>query len=57
VIAWQSKINVFVGSKVTLIPAPDPTEGEVKPVMFDDPFLNLFPIKNLSTKYEHQKSF
>jgi len=42
VIAWQSKISVFVGSKVILIPAPDPTEGEVKPEMFDGPFLETF---------------
>jgi len=37
-IAWQTKISVFVGSKVTLIPATDPIEGEVKLEVFDGPF-------------------
>ena len=29
-VAWGSKDSVFGGSKVTLIPAPDPIEGVVK---------------------------
>jgi len=57
VIAWQSKISVFVGSKVTLIPAPDPTEGEVKSEVLDGLFLKLVPVNNLSTKSEHEKLF
>jgi len=57
VIAWQSKVSVFVGSKVTLILAPDPIEGEVKSEVFDGPFLKLFPVNNLSTQSKHQKSF
>jgi len=48
-IAWQSKVSVFVGSKVTLIPTPDPTEGEVKSEVLDGISLELFPINNLST--------
>jgi len=56
VIAWQSKISVFVGSKVILVTTPDPTEGEVKPEMFDGPFLEAFFVNNLSTKSEHSKS-
>ena len=56
-IAWQRKDCVFVGSKVTLIPAPDPTEGEVKSEVLDGPFLKLVPVNNLSTQSEHQKSF
>jgi len=56
-IAWKSKVNVFVGSKVTLIPAPDPNEGEVKSEVLDGLFLKLVPINNLSTQSEHQKSF
>jgi len=57
VIAWQSKISVFVGSKVILVTTPDPTEGEVKPQMFDGPFLEAFSVNNLSTKSEHEKLF
>jgi len=57
VIAWQSKISVFVGNKVILVTAPAPTEGEVKPQMFVGPFLEVFPINNLSTKSEHEKLF
>ena len=56
-IAWWSKDSFFGGSKVTLIPAPDPTEGEVKSEALDGLFLKLFPINNLSTQSEHQKSF
>jgi len=56
-IAWQRKDNVFVGSKVTLIPAPNPTEGEVKSEVLDGLFLKLFPVNNVSTQSEHQKSF
>jgi len=57
VIAWQGKINVFVGNKVILVTAPDPTEGEVKPQMFDGPFLEDFFVNNLSTKSEHENLF
>jgi len=32
------KNQCFCGQQVILIPAPDPTEGEVKPEMFDGPF-------------------
>ena len=46
-IAWQSKVSVFVGSKVTLIPAPDATKGEVKSEVLDGLFLELFPVNNL----------
>ena len=56
-IAWQSKISVFVGSKVIIVTAPDPTEGEVKPQMFVGPFLEDFSVKNLLTKSEHEKLF
>jgi len=56
-IAWKSKVSVFVGNKVTLIPAPDPTEGEVKSEVLDGLFLELFPVNNLSTQSEHQNSF
>jgi len=42
-IAWQSKDSVFGGSKVTLIPAPDPTEGEVKLEVLDGPFSGDLP--------------
>ena len=56
-IAWQSKISVFVASKVILVRAPDPTKGEVKPQMFDGPFLEAFSVNNLSTKSEHEKLF
>ena len=56
-IAWRSKDYVFVGSKVTLIPAPDPTEGEVKPEALDGLFLKLFPINNLSTQSENKNNF
>jgi len=57
VIAWQSKISVFVGSKVILVATPDPTEGEVKPQMFVGPFLEDFYVNNLSTKSEHENLF
>jgi len=57
VIAWQSKISVFMGSKVTLIPASDPTEGEVKSEVLDGLFLKLVPINNLSNKSEHENLF
>ena len=56
-IAWQSKVSVFVGSKVSLVTALDPTEGEVKPLMFVGPFLEAFSVNNLSTKSEHEKLF
>ena len=56
-IAWRSKDNVFGGSKVTLIPAPDPTEGEVKLEVLDGLFVKLFHVNNLSTQFEHQKPF
>ena len=56
-IAWQSKVSAFVGSKVILVTAPDPTKGEVKPQMFDGPFLEDFSVNNLSTKSEHEKLF
>jgi len=42
-IAWQSKDSVFGGSKVTLIPAPDPTEGEVKSEVLDGHFSEDLP--------------
>ena len=54
-IAWQSKVSVFVGSKVTLIPTPDPTEGEVKSEVLDGLFLKLFLVNNLSTQSEYKK--
>jgi len=57
VIAWQSKISVFVGSKVSLIPALDPTKGEVISEVLDGLFLKLVPVNNLSTKSEHEKLF
>ena len=56
-LVWRSKDSIFGGSKVTLIPAPDPTEGEVKSEMLDGPFMKLVPVNNLSTQFEHQKSF
>jgi len=56
-IAWQSKVSVFVGSKVTLIPAPDPTEGEMKSEVLGGIFPKLVPVNNLSTQSEYQKSF
>ena len=56
-IAWQSKISVFVGSKVILVTTPDPTKGEVKPQMFVGPFLEAFSVSNQSTKSEHEKLF
>ena len=56
-IAWQSKISVFVGSKVILVTTPNPTEGEVKPGMFDGPFLGAFPANNLSLNLSTQKVF
>jgi len=56
-IAWQSKVSVFVGSKVTLIPTPNPTEGEVKSEVLDGPFLKLVPVNNLPTQSEHQNYF
>jgi len=37
-IAWWSKDNVFVGSKVTFVPAHDPTEGEVRLEVLDGLF-------------------
>jgi len=49
--------NVFVGSKVTLIPTPDPTEGEVKSEVLDGLFLKLVLVNNLSTKSKHEKLF
>jgi len=57
VIAWQSKISVFVGNKFILVTARDPIEGEVKPQMFVGPFLEAFSVNNLSTKSEHEKLF
>jgi len=57
VIAWQSKISISVGSKVTLITALDPTEGEAKSKVLDGLFLKLVPVNNLSTKSEHEKLF
>ena len=42
-IAWQSKDSVFGGSKVTLIPAPDATEGEVKSEVLDGHFSEDLP--------------
>jgi len=56
-ITWQSKVSVFVGSKVTLITARDPTKGEVKSEVLDGLFLELFPVNNLSNLSEHQTSF
>jgi len=56
-VAWWSKDSVFGGNKVTLIPAPDPTKGEVKSEVLDGLFLNLVPVNNLSTQSEQQKSF
>jgi len=56
-IAWRSKESVFVGSKVTLIPTPDPTEGEVKLEVLDGLFLKIFPVNNLSNQSEHEKLF
>ena len=56
-IAWQSKVSAFVGSKVILVTAPDPTKGEVKTQMFVGPFLEAFSVNNLSTKYEHENLF
>ena len=53
--------SVFVGSKVILVTAPDPTEEEVKPQMFDGPFLKLSLLTtyqlNLSMKsyFTHKK--
>ena len=56
--AWQSKISVFVGSKVILIPTPDPIKGEVKPEMFDGPFLEaFFLLTTYQLKSEHSKVF
>ena len=52
-----SKVSVFVGSKVILVTAPDPTKGEVKPQMFVGPFLEAFSINNLLTKSEHENLF
>ena len=46
-VAWRSKDSVFGGSKVTLIPALDPTEGEVKSKVLDGLFLKLVPVNNL----------
>jgi len=56
-IAWRSKDCVFVGSKVTLIPAPDPIEGEVKSEVLDGLFLKIFPVINLSNQSKHEKLF
>ena len=42
-IAWRSKDSVFGGSKVTLIQAPDPTEGEETSEVLDGPFLEYLP--------------
>ena len=56
-IAWRSRDCVFVGSKVTLIPAPDPTEGEVKLEILDGLFLKIFSVINLSTQSEHKNPF
>ena len=56
-IAWQSKESVFVGSKVILVIALDPTKGEMEPQMFDGPFLEAFSVNNLSTKSEHENLF
>jgi len=46
-----------VGSKVILVTALDPTEGEVKPQMFDGPFLEAFSVNNQLIKSEHEKLF
>jgi len=46
----------FCGGKVTLIPAPDPTEEEVKSEVLDGLFLNLVPVNNLSTQSEQKNS-
>ena len=51
------KTSVFGGSKVTLIPAPDPIEGEVKSEVLDGLFLNLFPVNNLSNQSKHKNPF
>ena len=56
-IAWQSKVSVFVGSKVTLILALDPTEGEVKSEVLDGLFMKIFPVNNLSNQSEHENLF
>jgi len=58
---WKSNISdcmakqnqCFCGQQGHL----DPIEGEVKSEVFDGPFLKLFPVNNLSTQSEHQKSF
>ena len=42
-VAWRSKDSGFGGNKVTLIPAPDPTEGEVEPEVLDGPFSEDIP--------------
>jgi len=54
-IAWWSKDSVFGGSKVTLIPAPDPTKGEVKSEVLDCLSLKIFPVIILPNQYEHEK--
>ena len=53
--------TVFLCSKVTLIPAPDPTEGEVKSEVFDGPLFKLFLLTtyqlnlNIKSLFNHQK--
>ena len=47
--------NVFVGSKVTLVPTHDSTEEEVRSKVFGSLFLKIFPMINLSSKSEHEK--
>jgi len=42
-VAWRSKSSVFGGSKVTLFPALDPTEGEVKSEVLDGPYFEDLP--------------
>jgi len=60
-IAWKIKVSVFVGNKVTLIPTPDPTGGEVKREVLDGIFLELFPLityqlnLNIKSLSNHQK--
>ena len=56
-IAWKSKVSVFVGSKVTLIPTPDPTKGEVKSEVLDGHFMKIFSVINLSNQSEHENPF
>jgi hypothetical protein len=52
----------FCGSKVTLVPAHDPTEGEVKSEVLDGLFLKIFFLLltyqlnlNMKSYFNHQK--